>query len=179
MKLTIDTKVLSKYSLSLGEFLTLLFPYTNNKYTWSSADVIMDKLAEEDLTSRGDLILSNNTKDLVAKILMESSDKLKKSPVKDFEALATTLMEIYPKGNKAGTTYPWRGTVEDIAQKLRTLVVMHDFIFTEGEAIEATKQYVEQFPDDKTHMRLLKYFLLKTKGDEINSDFMNIIENNR
>lgn len=179
MKITIDTNVLSKYSVSLGEFLALLFPFTSTKYSCSSADAILHKLADEDQTSKGNLILSDNTKNLVARILIESSDKLKNSPIKDFEALAAILIKIYPSGLKPGTTYSWGGTVEDIAQKLRTLVVAHDFLFTEKEALNATKIYVGQFNEDRSHMKLLKYFLLRTKNSEIESDFMTIIENNR
>lgn len=179
MKLSIDTKVLSKYDLTLGEFLILLFPYLQINHALPYWNLITKKLADADLTGKSDLVLSDNTKDLIARILVESSNKLTGSPVKDYELLAQKLMEIYPLGCKEGTSYSWRGTVADIAQKLRVLVAIHDFTFTEEEAIEVTKQYVEQFKDDKKHMKLLKYFILKTKNKGISSDFMTIIENNR
>lgn len=179
MKLSIDSEVLFKYNLSLGEFLAMLFPYLDIRYTTSYGDTVIKKLAEVDLTSPNELILSDNSKCLVSKILIESSDKLLSSPVKDFDALALKLQEIYPQGNKPGTTYPWRASTEEIAQKLRTLVVVHNFLFTESEAITAVKQYVEQFTDNRSHMKLLKYFLLRTKEADIESDFMTIIENNR
>lgn len=179
MKLSIDIQVLHKYNISLGEFLAILFPYLGFKYTSSYGDAVIKKLAEVDLTAPNELILSDNSKNLVSKVLVESSDKLNASPVKDFDTLALTLQEIYPRGNKPGTSYPWCSSAEEIAQKLRTLVVIHNFIFTEEEAISAVKQYVEQFSDNKSHMKLLKYFLLRTKDAEIESDFMTIIENNR
>ena len=91
-------------------------------------------------------------------------------------------MSCYPNGIKPGTTYYWRGTKEEIAQKLRILVVKYNFQFTEEEAIAATEEYVNSFKDYK-HMKLLKYFLLKTLVSdgriEIDSPFMSIIENNR
>lgn len=179
MKFSIDTAILSKYSLCLREFLALLFPYLGIRYEEAYKNAINKDLAEPDLTSYGELVLSDNTKNLIAKILIESSDKLQQSPVKDFDALVLTLQNIYPQGNKPGTTYSWQGTTEEIAQKLRTLVVLHGFLFTEEEAINATKMYVEQFGGDRSHMKLLKYFLLRTKNSEIESDFMTIIENNR
>lgn len=179
MKLSIDTQVLNKYNISPGEFLAILFPYLGIRYTSSYGDTVIKKLAEVDLTAPNELILSDNSKNLVSKVLVESSDKLHASPVKDFDTLALTLQEIYPRGNKPGTSYPWRSSTEEIAQKLRTLVVVHDFIFTEDEAISAARHYVEQFSDNKSHMKLLKYFLLRTKDAEIESDFMTIIENNR
>lgn len=179
MKLSIDTTILSKYSMCLREFLALLFPYLGIKHEEAYKDAINKDLAEPDLTSIRELVLSDNTKNLIAKVLIESSDKLQQSPIKDFDAFALTLQNIYPQGNKPGTTYSWQGTTEEIAQKLRTLVVLHSFLFTEKEAINATKMYVEQFGDDHFHMKLLKYFLLRTKNSEIESDFMTIIENNR
>jgi len=37
--------------------------------------------------------------------------------------------------------------------------------FTEQEAIDATKEYVDSYKDDTTKMRLLKYFILRTYFD--------------
>lgn len=90
-------------------------------------------------------------------------------------------MNIYPSGNKSGTSYLWGGTLEEIAQKLMVLVTVHSFIYTEDEAIKATKEYVGSFEGDRSHMKLLKYFLLRTRKteQEIDSDFMTIIEKNR
>lgn len=179
MRLTIDTNILLKYKLTLGEFLLLLIGYFEIKAKESRNKLIFKNIGEEDWRDEYSLILSDNTKNLVAKILIESNPKLDKSPVKDFNVLALQLINIYPEGSKEGTTYSWRGTVEEIAQKLRVLIVQYDFIYTEEEAVQATKQYVSSFKDDKTHMKLLKYFILKTKNEEISSDFMSIIENNR
>ena len=81
---------------------------------------------------------------------------------------------------KKTETYNWRDSTEVIAFKLRTLVAKYGFIFTEDEAIKATKEYVESFEDDNKNMKLLKYFILRTsKDDSIDSMFMTIIENNR
>ena len=113
---------------------------------------------------------------------MESDDRAIKSGL-DFSKLADSLRECYPKGNKPRTTYSWQGSTEEIAQKLRILVVKYDFQFTEAEAISAVKEYVASFKNYK-YMQLLKYFILKTTDDGqghkmIDSLFMTIIENNR
>lgn len=181
MRITIDTDILKKSHLSLGEFLVLLLGYYNQNFDVNIASLIDKGIANLSYDHLDDVILSDNAKNLVARILTESSEKLKQSPIKDFDALAEKLMAIYPEGNKEGTTYPWRGTKEEIAQKLRVLVVKYDFIFTEQEAINATKAYVYSFQEsrDYKHMKLLKYFLLRTKDNEITSDFMSIIENGK
>lgn len=182
MKITINTDVLKKYQLSLGQFLILLLAYKEESYLKCYASLKDKGLIEPDLFEELAIIISDNTKDLIAKILMESDDRAINCGI-DFDDLAEKLQECYPEGNKSGTTYPWRGNKDEIAQKLRTIVVKYSFEFTEEEAISAVREYVGSFNNFK-HMQLLKYFILKTKSDgqghkEIDSLFMTIIENNR
>lgn len=181
MRITIDTDVLTRNNIDLGEFLVLLMGYNNYNFDDYFGSLVDNKLADIDKFTMGNIVLSNNSKNLVTRLLLECDEKIKKSPVKDFYALAAKLRNIYPEGNKAGTTYQWRSTVEDVAQKLMCLVVVHGFVFTEDEAIKATKEYVNSFKSDRSHMKLLNYFILRTKKEqqEIESDFMTIIENNR
>ena len=183
MKITVNTEVLQKYHLSLSEFLVLLIGYYDIDYRQIVGNLCDNKLVDRDLFNKDAIVLSDNTRILVAKILTESDDRINNCGIKDFDALANSLMECYPSGNKPGTSYSWRGAVDEIAQKLRTIVVKYNFIFTEEEAIAAVKEYVSSFEDQK-FMQLLKYFILKTIDDgqghkEIDSLFMTIIENNR
>lgn len=181
MRITIDTNILSRNNISLGEFLVLLLGYNNCNFDECFGSLVDKKLADIDKYTMGSIVLSNNSKNLITRLLLECDERIKKSPIKDFYALAAQLRNIYPEGNKAGTTYQWRSTVEDVAQKLMCLVVVHGFVFTEDEAVKATKEYVNSFKDDRSHMKLLNYFILRTKKEqqEIESDFMTIIENNR
>lgn len=181
MRITIDTNILSRNNISLGEFLVLLLGYNNCNFDECFGSLVDKKLADIDKFTMGGIILSGNSKELVTRLLTEADERLNKSPVKDFYVLARKLMNIYPSGNKSGTSYLWGGTLEEIAQKLMVLVTVHSFIYTEDEAIKATKEYVNSFKGDRSHMKLLKYFLLRTRRteQEIDSDFMTIIENNR
>lgn len=184
MKIPIDTDVLKKYDLSLGQYLVLLSGYYGLDYTKVQEELVEKKLIDRNLFSDFPPILSNDTKDLIAKIIVESDDKLLSCPIKDFEALAKTLQQYYPEGIKPGKTYPWRGTVDEIAQRLRTLVVKYDFTFTVEEALEAIEEYVSSFQFPYTYMHTLKNFILYTKKDGdglyvMESLFMTIIENKR
>lgn len=179
MKLSIDTDVLQKYNLSLEQFLVMLLSYFNVDYHQTAEDLAKTGILNKHLFQKDSLIYSDNTRNLITQILTESSPKLQISPIKDFDALALKLRDLYPKGLKDGTTYTWQGTPEEIAQKLRVLVVEHNFIYTEAEALKAANEYVTSFGEDKTHMKLLKYFLLRTQNNEICSDFMTLIENSR
>lgn len=178
MKITINTEVLQKEGLSLGDFLVMLIGYYGADYK-ESFDKLVDKgIIQPNVFRKLSMILSNNSKDYIAKLVMMCDDRAVNSGL-DFTSLARKLQDIYPTGMKQGTTYLWGDKTDLIAQKLRTLVVKYNFSFTEEEAIKATKEYVSSF-EDTQKMQLLKYFILKTRGSqEIDSMFMTIIENNR
>lgn len=178
MKITINTDVLNREHLTMGEYLVLLLGFYDVDYLRCCSSLSKKDKASTNVFDNTSIVLSDNSRNLVAKILVESSDKVIDSNI-DFEGLATKLQAIYPEGNKPGTTYSWRGTVEDIAQKLRTLVALYGFTFTEEEALKATEEYVKSYDKAEKHRRLLKYFILKTNSGEISSMFMTIIENNR
>lgn len=179
MKITIDTEILQRNNFTLGEFLVMLFGYCDVKYKGNFDKLVEKSIISKNLFDKDSMVLSNNTRDLIAKVLIESDAKVMGYEL-NFEELAKKLQDIYPKGNKPGTTYNWGDNTTVIAFKLRTLVAKYGFIFTEDEAIKATKEYVESFEDDNKNMRLLKYFILRTsKDDSIDSMFMTIIENNR
>lgn len=184
MNITINTKILQKHHISLGEFLLMLLGYFEIDLEDCYNTILRKTLAERNVMKNMGIILSNNNKDLVAQILVESNEKVINSGI-NFEELATELMNCYPQGNKPGTTYKWRGTIDIIAQKLRTLVAVYDFYFTQEEAIQATINYISSFEPPYQDMLLLRSFLLTVKKSsvddisEIDSLFMTYIENNR
>lgn len=179
MKFTVNTDVLQHEHLTMSEFLVLLIEYYSVNYKECLDRLITNKLVSTNVFNPNEIVLSNNTKDLVTSILVSSDDKITNSNI-DYTALAKKLQALYPKGNKSGTSYSWTGLTFLIAHKLRTLVVEYNFSFTEQEALRATEEYVKSFSDDKSHMQLLKYFILKTsKDNDMESMFMTIIENNR
>lgn len=181
MKWSIDESVLAKNNLTLNEYLFLLFNARGGDVQECIASLVTKGWAEQDLFDETKVVLSDNTKEDVFNVLIDS-DKLVENKQDDFNSLANKLREIFPRGNKAGTNYNWRGSTAEIARKLKNLVVRYGCRFTDEEAIEATKAYVASFNGDYKYMKLLKYFLLKTprnnNGDvEIESDFMTYLEN--
>ena len=184
MKITIDTDVLKKYNLTIQEFLVMLIGYYSLNYEQEQTKLIEKKLVEKNLFHSIPPVLSDNSKKLVHRVLIESDAKLQSCPLSNYEELAKALQALYPSGIKSGTTYHWQGDADDIAQRLRTLVVRHNFCFTIEEACSAVTEYVSSFEGkDKTHMQLLQNFILSTRRTEgynaSSSMFMTIIENNR
>lgn len=181
MKLAINEDVLSKYNLSLGEFLLLYLSYKGENIKASTDSLIQKELISKDLFSEGNYVLSDNSKELLSSIIIDSDEAVIDKDA-EFYNLATKLRELYPKGRKPGTTYMWRGTIIEVAKKLKTLVAKYKCSFTEEQAISATQRYISSFNGDYTKMRLLKYFILKTERDAdgnavLTSDLMSFIEN--
>lgn len=178
MTITVADKILDKYNLSIEEFLILYICSKEYDIKELIDTIIAKGYADKNLYNPNTAIVSNNVKEIISSVIIDS-DKAVIDKEEDYLRVAKKMQEIFPKGRKEGTTYAWRDCTAVIAKKLKTLVVKFDFKFTEEEALEATKKYVESFNGNYKFMQLLKYFILKndaTTGD-IKSEFMSLIEN--
>ena len=177
MSITIDDKILEQYNLTVEEFLTLYICSKNYNIKELLDTVIAKGYASIDVFDNNKAVVSDNIKDLIANIIINSDKKIINKD-KDFLLLANKMRELFPNGKKPGTNYSWKDSAIVISQKLKVLVAKYGCSFTEEEALEATKKYIESFNGDYTYMQLLKYFILKTSNNgEIKSEFMSLIEN--
>lgn len=179
MNISISDEVLSKWDLSIQEFLFLLFSVKEGDINECISSLIRKGWVDKNLFDTTKVVISNNRKEDIATILIDSE---KVETKLEFEGLADKLREIFPKGKKPGTTYMWRDTTAVIAKKLKILVSKYNCKFTEEQAIKATQAYVNSFGGNYKYMQLLKYFILKTptnaSGDvELRSDFMSYVDN--
>lgn len=98
-----------------------------------------------------------------------------------FEALAEKLRELFPAGRKEGTSLQWRDSVAIISKRLKTLVKKYNAKFTDEQAIEATRKYIESFNGNYSYMQTLRYFIFKNKvvdgAVEEHSQLLSFIEN--
>lgn len=179
MKLVISNNILKKNNITLDEYL-LLFLYSRN----SSLKELLDNVTSKNLASydvyKNDLVLSNQQKELVQNIYVDSNEIIE--PVLDkYTDLAEKIMKIYPEGKKAGTNYYWRDSKSVIASRLKKLVAKYNIELEEEKVINATKKYVESFNGDYKYMHLLKYFIWKnvstSEGTEQHSQLLSYIEN--
>lgn len=179
MNISISEEVLSKWGLSIQEFLFLLFSVKEGDINECISSLIRKGWVDKNLFDATKVVISNNRREDIATILVDSE---KVETKLEFEELADKLREIFPKGKKPGTTYMWRDTTAVIAKKLKILVTKYNCKFTEEQAIKATQAYVNSFGGNYKYMQLLKYFILKTptnaSGDvELRSDFMSYVDN--
>lgn len=177
MTITINDKVLEQYNLSVEEFLILYICSKEYNLKELLSIIIAKGYANIDLFDPNKAVISNNVKELISSIIIDS-DKAIIDKAEDYIKVAKKMQDLFPKGKKEGTNYAWRDATAVIAKKLKTLVVKFNFTFTEEEALEATKKYVDSFNGNYKYMQLLKYFILKTEmNGDIKSEFMSLIEN--
>lgn len=181
MNLSINEDLLNKYNLTLNEFLLLVFLAKGGDIQKCIDSLFAKDMLETGISHPELIVVDQNIRDIIDTILVESDTRVSNKEG-FFTEIANKLRELFPKGNKPGTNYSWRGSTVEIARKLKNLVAKYNCKFTEEEAINATKAYVESFNGDYKYMKLLKYFLLKTpinnNGDiEVQSEFMSYLEN--
>lgn len=181
MRITVDPMILEKNNITLEEFLLLYLHFKDTDLEKCTQSLIDKGFVGKNLFEENKVVFSDNTKDLISTIIIES-DKNVIDKDDEFFELAKEMRELYPQGRKEGTTYMWRSTTAEIVKKLKTLVVKYKCSFTKEQVLKATKEYVNSFNGNYKRMRLLKYFILKSErdaDDNINviSELMSIIEN--
>jgi hypothetical protein len=181
MKLIVDSNVCESKGLTLEEFIVLYLNSKNVDINKTINSLIEKKIAGKDLFNPNAVVLSSNSRKLLEEIILDS-DKTVASNTKRLENLAEKLRELYPEGKKSGTQYYWRDSNSVIVKKLKALVKKYGDCFTDEQAINATRKYVESFNGNYQFMQLLKYFISKNvvKGGEVEetSQLLSYIENN-
>ena len=185
MDFHINKEILAKSGISVDMAFYLASIYFDKPYTYDTFDLASKQgLITYNHLDRYNLPiqpkLTREGVELVESIFLNSEFKGDKGVDTDrYDELADKLRELYPKGRKEGTSYLWRDSRAKIANKLRTLVKKYNFKFTDEQAINATKRYIESFNGNYSYMQLLKYFILKKDKDtgEENSQLMSYIEN--
>ena len=176
MKINIDSTVLANENLTLKEFGILLY------YIDGGTRTLHEQICNK-LWNKGYLIKETYGYSFNPHLAPELEFWSAKSSISTTEEelceLADKLRALYPSGRKEGTAYMWRDSTKTIAKKLLTLKAKYNAVFTDEQAIEATKKYVETFNGNYAYMQLLKYFILKKdliKGEET-SQLLSYIEN--
>ena len=180
MRLTIDSTILSKYDLTMDEMIVLMLckNKVNIKETVKS---LLDKDIGVAHPHDPNVVLFREKEDNLLKDIFLESDDIVIKRADRYELLAAQLREIFPKGRKEGTSYMWRDSNSIIAKKLKSLVSKYGECFTDEQAINATRKYVESFNGNYRYMQLLKYFISKkvvNDGEvEETSQLLSYIEN--
>jgi len=178
MNITVNEKILKKYNLTLEEFLVLYLCSKEIDIEDTIRHLIDMGIVNRDLYNNVSAVVSNNTKELIASIIIDS-DKTIIDKDEEFDNLASKMRELYPKGKKPGTTYYWQDSIPIISKKLKTLAAKFKVNLVEEDVLEATQRYINSFNGDYKYMQLLRYFILKTNKDsgETRSELLSYLEN--
>lgn len=180
----IRREVCLKNNIDIEEYLVLLFLSVKPKRQYK--DIINHFLDEGLITPiyRGENVVGYTLMDqavnLIDTVVLESNSKIPKN--RDVSNLALKLRDIFPPGKKDGTVQHWKGSTNDIKNRLLSFFEKYGE-FTDDEIIEATSRYVQSFEKngDYRNMRLLKYFIWKRENKygqiEESSDLMSHLEN--
>lgn len=156
MKYVINEEVCNKYNLNLSSFLLLLFLKTDSSLKETIKSLIERGIVVE---REGELLINTAWSTICDNILLNADSEI---PIEEsLDTLASTLMNIFPKGKKNGTNYYWRGNKKDIKLRLQKFYKLYGNKFSSETIIRATENYVKSFNGNYTFMRLLKYFIWK------------------
>lgn len=167
-KIKIDTDALKSLDLTIAEFALLMF-YQQEQ----DLDEAKNKLIEKGFISKN----LNPEKDIDFWVTKEGIDFINTAlcnSIKTTEKhreLAVSLMNLFPEGRKPGTVLPWRGNETDIINKIKAFKTKYKY--SNEQILNATKLYTENYLNDNTYMKVLKYFILKNNE----STLADIIEN--
>lgn len=166
MKFYIDTDECVKLNLPVSTALYLAALYykeciNRNTFEESLSRGLVNFSGYDKFYEPMKVTITQQGVDFVESIFLNSEFKPKEKEVDRFEELATKLRELFPKGKKPGTSIMWRGSNYEIVKKLKTLIKKTGAEFTDEQAIEATKKYIESFNGNYAYMQVLPYFILK------------------
>lgn len=178
MKFTIDTEKIKKKGIPKEVFFHTLNLYFKNN--------LNEEVAKEanhlgyNIKTPHEYLISKEGVELVQNVFVDSVNASNKEDL-EYEEIAEALVEIFPKGFKAGTKALWRGSISEIAQRLKLLEYKSHTIVSKDKAIKAAIEYVKSF-EDLQFMQTLPYFIFKVtknmEGDiEWASNFLSIVEN--
>lgn len=161
MKYIIHGSLLKKQDLTLSQLGILIYLASNKNISNLKKDL-------EELWKKGYIIQSGEDYEFDG----YKWDEVKMSIEKDSTEtdlgerclnLAKKLKEIYPKGNRiiGDKKYPFQEAERIIAQRMMKFFLRYGEDFNDEDIINVTKTYVEQFENDNSFMKSLKYFIFK------------------
>lgn len=174
MKLTINETICNKVHLSLSETLMLLL-------IKSGADIeeLLKEMQQKEMIVKQHTLLgvkflvTQRWNDLCDKAILSADKEVPND--KRLETLAKSLMEIFPKGKKDGTSQYWKGNLRDNTLRLAKFFKLYGNKYTDEQLLEAARNYVSSFNGNYQFMRVLKYFIWKDIK-KTNSEGENYIE---
>lgn len=176
MKIEISDKILEDNEISIPETLCLLSYYfkvnTKTLETLYKKGFISKSFSNNQHVG---FFLNPTGTDLISNMILDSA--LTQENIDQIDELADKMRELFPEGKKEGTPYYWRDSKKVIVMRLKSFFKKNGTVDND-KVLKATQNYVNSHINDRTNMRLLKYFIWKQIGDgEEVSDLASYLEN--
>jgi len=179
MRFTIDTEEVKKRGISRDVFfhiLGLYFGVRINEDTGKEANKLGLNVSD-----MGSYTLSIEGRKLVERVFSASQVAVGKSR-DDYKDLAKEMAMLFPVGQRDNSHTPWRGSTEEVADRLLLLDSYAEHRLTKDNVLKATRQYVSSFGDSSYFMQTLPNFIFKSHyspdGDfEWHSSLLSVMEN--
>jgi hypothetical protein len=177
----IPEEILAQYNITYDELLFLMLSLRGVLIEDITESLLEKHIGRPSKRDPKHLAVRHKEEILVDNILSNYKDYLRMERKKveinpDYIELAAKMQELYPKGKRPGCSTQWRGNKIIIAKKLTTLVRDYYASFTEEQAIDAVKRYVDSFNGDYSYMECLEYFILREKPT-FKTNFLSYLEN--
>lgn len=157
MKINIDLIKLGRKNLTINQYLLLLKIY----YQGRDKEIAFREIKSDYLFLRDSkfLTIDGSTVTLTKKAI----NLIEGIGERDYEDLAESIRELFPKGAKAGK-WPWRSSIRDLSDRLRKLDKSDELgNYSNDEILSAAASYVNRFTtrDMDAGMQICKYFINK------------------
>ena len=183
MNISLNDKYLDLFNvngkkLSLTEILTCLI-VINGEHPNDIMNSLLEKgIIIQDVYNKDIYYVHSNYQLLIKKFLLQSDKNVPE--ITELDELVNKLQELFPKERKLDShgqpRYSYRGNKRDVTERLQKFFKLYGK-YSYDDVLECTKRYVERFKYDKTNMRLLPYFIMKTVDGELVSDLATELEN--
>lgn len=161
MIVNVDDKVCEANGITKDEaFILAAIQYgTEDMYNHLIKEGYITKINSSCYELNKKYTITNRGINLFSDIVLNSDRNITESS-NSINELASRLREIYPTGKMPGTTYYYKGNLQDIEKKLKSFKKRYGN-YTDEDIIKATENYIKSFNGNYTYLKLLKYFIWK------------------
>lgn len=161
MIVNVDDKVCEANGITKDEaFILAAIQYgTEDMYNHLIKEGYITKINSSCYELNKKYTITNRGINLFSDIVLNSDRNIAESS-NSISELASRLREIYPTGKMPGTTYYYKGNLQDIEKKLKSFKKRYGN-YTDEDIIKATENYIKSFNGNYTYLKLLKYFIWK------------------
>lgn len=156
MKVTINSDVAQQNGLTTQEVMLVAIIKSGVNIEQTIENLVNREVLVKDLF--GEYSVTQRWAEVCDNILLSSDSSIPSD--NDLMPLAEKMMALMPQIKKEGTSSYFKCNRREVLLKLKKFIKLYGN-YPQEDILNATKKYIDSFNGDYTHMRLLKYFIMK------------------